>query len=293
MSATSKLSQTETSEQAAGFELSKLVVYRSCRLDEFDSLGEIRCYRSGTGSVKPLEVLQATALRSRMPSENRFIHTSKIQSVAEYGYHDRDKVLVEIAFAKLEAYYSHPMEQGTHFVDVSTRENFVQQCKDARTSAKMSLDEYCKASDFAECNREVILLVSVPKSAYVIITPDIQEIDGKTEVFITRTGKKFHLESCVYSRSALRCTMKEAILENKFPCGVCMPGPRFREVAGKITQSRIFTTDNGKCYHNQTCQMDKRGIWKLYGLSGDAEARALTNLKPCRCLLREPLVFSI
>jgi hypothetical protein len=52
------------------------------------------------------------------------------------------------------------------------------------------------------------------------------EAPGTTEVFVTRTGKKYHRETCQHlSKSKIPMTLSDAVAKGYGPCAVCNPPP--------------------------------------------------------------------
>ena len=45
----------------------------------------------------------------------------------------------------------------------------------------------------------------------------------ETQIFITRTGKKYHLDGCRYLKSKIPSTLSEAVSKGLGPCGGCRP----------------------------------------------------------------------
>lgn len=102
----------------------------------------------------------------------------------------------------------------------------------------------------------------------------------KDTVFITRTGEKYHRETCQYLRySSYSITKEEAIERGYTPCSVCKPGTLSKTVPPRNTPDRVnapaetnksatsrqctgitkagarckrmTTNANGKCYQHQ------------------------------------------
>lgn len=60
-----------------------------------------------------------------------------------------------------------------------------------------------------------------PPSAAKATSSESNESQGQT-VYVTRTGKKYHLDGCSHLKSRIPTTLKEA-KQRYTPCKVCMP----------------------------------------------------------------------
>lgn len=103
------------------------------------------------------------------------------------------------------------------------------------------------------------------------------EISEDTIVYITRTGKKYHIENCRYlSKSKIPITLKEAIERGYSPCSVCNSGglegikpksevskvekPKAVDTISSIT---VYITKTGKKYHRGSCSYLRKSKIKI------------------------------
>ena len=72
-------------------------------------------------------------------------------------------------------------------------------------------------------NEENVFIKSQSKSASVIECKN-QENNTEVTVYITKTGKKYHLGNCRYlKKSKIKISLKEACERGYTPCKVCKP----------------------------------------------------------------------
>ncbi|WP_207726458.1 hypothetical protein [Anaerocolumna chitinilytica] len=74
-------------------------------------------------------------------------------------------------------------------------------------------------------NSNTISTISSNNHASIVLSKkSIKKKSSATYVYITRTGKKYHISSCRYLRqSKIKITLKEAKAEGYEPCKVCDP----------------------------------------------------------------------
>lgn len=127
---------------------------------------------------------------------------------------------------------------GHHGADTSTTEDLLDKVKPSNAIISVGKNNYGHPTDdvlkllaahdtniYRTDENGTIIATSTGKK--VTIDADTHEYKEKNEVskviFITKTGKKYHLENCSTLKSKIKSTLQEALKKGLTPCNVCNP----------------------------------------------------------------------
>ena len=85
---------------------------------------------------------------------------------------------------------------------------------------------------------------------------------GKTTVFVTKTGSKYHSDGCRYlSRSKIPISLENAV-KTYSPCSVCLPPTLFlkKKPISKEKEITVYVTRTGAKYHRSGCRYLKKSM---------------------------------
>lgn len=115
------------------------------------------------------------------------------------------------------------------------------------------------------------------------------EVSEDTIVYITKTGKKYHVGNCRYlSKSKIPITLKEAVQRGYTPCSVCSPPiieikkPKIekKKEADKTASITVYITKTGRKYHRGNCSYLRKS--RIPISLKDACSRGYTPCSRCR-----------